>query len=477
MASWYLISNFFRFIIRFMAGPPAPVEALLSLLRQSGVLRSADVIQTLGISRPTLSRAVKQSRGEVLRFGETRATVYATARRIAGQSAWPLYRITADAGVELLGELLAIGRTEFALRPQRPLPALMQPPLFSSGVFPDLPWFLDDLRPQGFLGRHFAHRLSATLAVPRDLRLWTGDHTITALIEFGHDQLGDLVLGERGLERALAAIDQPVDVLKPAERATAYPALAIAALQGEPVGSSPGGEQQKFTASLAVDDGVESLIVKFSEVGGNPVAARWASLLRCEAIAAHVLIERGIQAAANRVYEADDHIFLESPRFDRTPRLGRRGLVSLAALDAAFYGHASTPWWSFAEALHRDGWIDAADADALQRIHWFGALIGNSDMHLGNVSLELRDSRPFALAPVYDMLPMAWKPSAQGALVSRPFNLTVPTAGQLPQWRWAAEAALVFWAAVSGNVNIDSDLRDAASAAQRALHQGLQRFV
>ncbi len=413
----------------------------------------------------------------MLRFGETRACVYATARKIADTSAWPLHRITADAGVELLGELLAIGRGEFALRPQRPLPALMQPPHFGAGVFPDLPWFLDDQRPQGFLGRHFAHRLSAALNVPRDLKVWTGDHTITALIALGHDQLGDLVLGERGLERALAGIDHPVDVLQPDDRATAYPTLAMAALQGEPVGSTPGGEQQKFTATLAVNDGFESLIVKFSDAGGNPVATRWASLLRCEAIAARVLNERGTAAAADRVFEAAGQIFLESPRFDRTPQLGRRGLVSVAALDAAFYGHASTPWWLFAEELRRDGWIDAADADALQRIHWFGVLIGNSDMHLGNVSLVLRDSRPLALAPVYDMLPMTWRPTAQGALVPRTLNLTIPAPGQLAQWRWAAEAALTFWATVSADGAIDAELRDAAKTAVDTLNQGLRRFV
>ncbi|MBD8527978.1 type II toxin-antitoxin system HipA family toxin YjjJ [Pseudomarimonas arenosa] len=460
-----------------MADRSASVSSLLSLLGQRGALRAAEVLQALGVSRATLSRTVKQARGEVLRFGETRSTVYATSRQIGGQSAWPLYRITADAKVELLGELLAIGRTEFALRPTRPLPALTLPPLFGAGVFPDLPWFLDDQRPQGFLGRHFAHRLSATLGVPRDLKLWTGDHTVTALVECGHDQLGDLVLGERGLERALAGLDQPADVLQPEDRATAYPALAMAALQGEPVGSLLGGEQQKFTAMVGVNGGVESLIVKFSEAGGNPVATRWASLLRSEATAARVLNEGGIAAAADRVFEAAGHVFLESPRFDRTPGLGRRGLVSLAALDAAFYGHASTPWWQFAEQLHRDGWIGADDADALQRIYWFGAMIGNSDMHLGNASLVLRDSRPLTLAPVYDMLPMAWRPSAQGALVPRTLTLPIPAAGQLAQWRWAAEAAAKFWAAVRADAAIDSELREAANKAQELVDQGLRRFV
>lgn len=453
-----------------------PTDALLALLRQRGAQRSAELLQALGVSRPTLSRAVARARGAVLRFGATRATVYATPRQIGGESSWPLYRINGDAHVELLGELLAVGRNEFALRPQHPLPAFMPAPDFTAGVFPDLPWFLDDQRPQGFLGRHFAHRMAATLGVPRDPRLWTGDHTVTALVQHGHDPLGDLVLGERSLERALADIDRPTDALAPDERATRYPALAMAALQGEPIGSSPGGEQQKFVATLALGEGFEPLIVKFSEAGGNPVAERWASLLRCEAIAAAVLRERGIAAAANRVFEVAGQIFLESPRFDRTRTLGRCGLVSLAALDAAFYGHGGAQWWSFAEELRRDGWISAGDADALQRIYWFGRLIGNSDMHLGNASLVLRDDRPLALAPVYDMLPMQWQPSAQGTLLARELAIAPPAPGQLSQWRWAAEAALAFWSAVGSTTAIDDALRRAAAHAAASLHRARQRF-
>jgi hypothetical protein len=419
---------------------------------------------------------VAQSQGQILRFGAARATVYATARRVSGESAWPLYRITPDTRVEVLGELAAIGRSEFGLRPQRPLPAFMPAPRFSSGVFPDLPWFLDDQRPQGFLGRHFAHRVSPLLGVPQDLKLWTGDHVVTALVQQGHDQLGDLVLGERSLERALQAIDRPADVLDPDQRYDAYPQLARAALLGEPVGSSPGGEQQKFTATLRSGAGFESLIVKFSERGGNPVAERWASLLRCEALAAGVLNEHGVGAAGDRLFESSGQLFLESPRFDRTPTLGRRGMVSLAALDAATHGHGSVPWWRLAVELRRDGWIDAEDAETLQRLHWFGAMIGNSDMHLGNVSLELRDAKPLKLLPVYDMLPMLWRPSAQGSLPERTLSIPPPAPEQLAAWRWAAKAAGMFWAAVAETPGIDHALQRASGAAGSAIQHAIGRF-
>lgn len=49
--------------------------------------------------------------------------------------------------------------------------------------------------------------------------------------------------------------------------------------------------------------------------------------------------------------------FLESVRFDRAGRDGRRGLVSLAALDAAWFGEADTSWVDAAERLRREGWL------------------------------------------------------------------------------------------------------------------------
>ena len=48
----------------------------------------------------------------------------------------------------------------------------------------------------------------------------------------------------------------------------------------------------------------------------------------------------------------------------------------------------------------RDGWLDVDNARQLALTGWFGALIGISDMHLGNLSLELHDRRPLPLAPV-----------------------------------------------------------------------------
>jgi len=46
----------------------------------------------------------------------------------------------------------------------------------------------------------------------------------------------------------------------------------------------------------------------------------------------------------------------------------------------------------------------------------FGTLIGNTDMHAGNLSFVTDSGRPYALSPAYDMLPMAFSPSSGGIL-------------------------------------------------------------
>ena len=67
----------------------------------------------------------------------------------------------------------------------------------------------------------------------------------------------------------------------------------------------------------------------------------------------------------------------------------------------------------------------AAQASALLQ---FGRLIGNTDMHFGNLSLVVGSPADaargrFSLAPVYDMLPMRWRPDVQsGELDWLPFT-------------------------------------------------------
>ncbi len=203
---------------------------------------------------------------------------------------------------------------------------------------------------------------------------------------------------------------------------------------------------------------------------------RWADLLRCEQLAGRVLRAHGCEAALSEIIETEGRVFLQSTRFDRTPEGGRRGYISLAALDAAYYGHGRIDWWAFAPQLQRDGWIGTEDAQRLSLNGRFGALIGNTDMHPGNAGLILSDARPLTLAPSYDMLPMAWRSSTHGEVVEREVRIPLPTPEQQRHWRQAATMALDFWQQVEATSEISAEFRHIAGEMKAQLQRAVVRF-
>lgn len=430
----------------------------------------------IGVSQPTLSRALAEVGERVVRIGRARATRYALSRPIGGQGTrWPLYRIDAQARPHRVGELRALRGDGFHLQAATPMAALRGE--FAHGLFPGLPWFLADQRPQGFLGRAFARRFADELGVPDDGLRWNQDHVVLALLRHGENLAGDLVLGEAALERALRFAQAPDDAIDPAEREPAYARLADAAMRGELPGSSAAGERPKFLATLREADAWRSVLVKFSERAGSPAAQRWADLLRCECLASDTLRAHGMAAAQESIVEAEGRTFLQSTRFDRTPGLGRRGFVSLASLDAAHYGEGPREWWRFAAPLAREGWIARDDAVRLRRVWLFGALIGNSDMHLGNVAFEFGATPPFALCPAYDMLPMLFAPAASGEVVPRAFELAPPHPDTLEDWHAAAAMAVDFWQQIAASEKISAPFRALAEGAAATVANARLRYA
>ena len=277
------------------------------------------------------------------------------------------------------------------------------------------------------------------------------------------------MLGEDSLRRAREAIVDRTDGVARVDRRQRYPEFAQAVLRGEAVGSSAGGEQPKFALDLVQGTQVLPVIVKFSDRIDTPGGRRWGDLLVCEHLAGEVMREHGLPAASSEILAADGRVFLQSTRFDRTPARGRRGLVSLAALDAAFYGHGRIDWWRYAPALERDGWLDAHAARLLRRIGWFGALIANSDMHLGNAAMQLQDTRPLPLAPVYDMLPMTFRPASNGEIVERRYPIALPAPEHVSDWLDVAPAAQAFWQRVAVDERISPAFRAIAADADASV--------
>jgi hypothetical protein len=439
-----------------------------------GPASAAALLPALGVSQPTLSRLIRDADRRVLRIGRGRATQYALPRSVGTYgSAWPIYRVNERGRSDRVATLHAISPDRFWYESSIDGALLETSP---NGLFGDLPWFLSDLRPQGFLGRAFARRHGPPLGFPEDPRLWSADNVIVALLLYGDDLPGDFVLGERAVAHAQELLVSPTEPIPEKQRSMRYPELAEAALQGAAVGSSAAGEQPKFTAAVASRAGVvRQVIVKMSPPDTTPAGRRWGDLLRCEHLAHQALIRGGIPASESAIITADRRTFLEVTRFDRVGAVGRRGVVSLFATDAELFGKLDD-WVHAGERLAAAGWLSEEDANRLAVLWWFGELIGNTDKHFGNVSLFLGDRKPLALAPAYDMVPMAYQPTSTGELLQRDEKPSLPPPEQFATWQRAATLAVEFWEAVMNDPHVSRSFGNAVHRRPRAIRDVMERL-
>ncbi len=385
-------------------------------LLASGPRSTRQIVELSGISQATVSRTIQAMGNEVVRFGPYQSIQYALRRPLLATPDIPIYRVTPEGQLETLGTLSPVQPTGYVMTPSAGRATLSE----------GFPWWLDDMRPQGFLGRAFVAALAAPLGLPSRLGDWQEEHVLRALIsQFGYDAVGNLVLGEQGREHFLLRqepLPLPASLLN-----DSYVLLAQQALSGETPASSAGGEQPKFTAYAETASGRSHVLVKFTlpdaETQANPVARRWRDLLLAEHHALSLLRENGINAVSTRIIDHGQQRFLEVERFDRIGPHGRRGLISLSAMDAEFVGLGRGGWPGITARLAAERHISRQAHETACLLHAFGTLIGNTDMHPGNLSFVTDGVQPYELAPAYDMLPMAFAPRASGEL---PNNLSAP---------------------------------------------------
>ena len=116
--------------------------------------------------------------------------------------------------------------------------------------------------------------------------------------------------------------------------------------------------------------------------------------------------------------------------------------------------------------LVQSGQLDETTYLQVQKLFAFGVLIGNSDMHPGNLSFFVDDvTKPapeFTLAPLYDMLPMSLAPRPSGQI---PDALPMPKIGINPPlevWREMFPLARNYWRQVSAHPGVADDVKQMA---------------
>lgn len=432
-------------------------------LRARPHLPAAELLGALGVSRATLMRAVRAAGPEVLTIGRARRTSYAARRPLRGSAApLPVFQVNMQGGSEEVGRLnLAYPEgTVF----QSSAPALW--PLDDSmrdGWFDGLPYFLQDLRPDGFLGRQFARVHASVLQLGDDPRQWSDDGVLYAISLLGADQSGNFIVGESALRLWLDQIQQPPECLDEGRVLEAYTERAQRAMQDGIVSSSAAGEFPKFTMLRTLSGSPTHVLVKFSGSDNSAGTQRWSDLLICEHLAAQTLATvSGLSSAQTRVLHAGNRTFLEAVRFDRHGIHGRSALCSWAALNYGWFGLAGRPWTEGAARLLERGLIDSGTAQAITQVWHFGQLIGNNDMHDGNLSFRPRPSAAapaLSLAPIYDMLPMLYAPQRGVELPPVNFAPRLPLPAEREAWQQAAAAADRFWSGAADDARISVQFR------------------
>ena len=362
------------------------LEGLARKLRVSGPLSAREMQKFTGLSQPQLSRYLKLLGDQILKIGQGRNVHYVHVKEIPQVGfEIPIFVVTKKGKLERSGILYPIWPKGFYWKSDN---------LKQSRIFDDLPYFLNDMRPSGFLGR-LIPRIYSDWNFPEDIRFWNVESTLRYLSHFGIDSIGDLIIGETSAQKFLQlSIQGKIETSEEGE-VERYEELVRNVEMNGIAGSSAGGEHPKFLTTRP-RDGV-SVLVKFVPNSKNEVTQRRIDLLRAENVAAELLANLG-QAASTRIVDGPNYTFLEVVRFDRVGRLGRKGVISLFSLDAEFLGSGES-WGVVAQKLSKLKILDNSIVEEIQFREYFGHLIGNTDMHSGNLSFYFENEKVLGLAP------------------------------------------------------------------------------
>lgn len=438
------------------------LESLLRLLRDRPNIPAGEVRAALGVNRTTLMRMVRAAGPDVLTIGRARRTRYAARRPLPGcEQPLPVFQIDEQGGYDQVAGLTLTYPHGSVLEWWGDCPWPLNEDE-QEGWFEGLPYFLQDLRPEGFLGRAFARSYASLLQLPENPREWSEEDALQAITRFGADSVGNLIIGSSALALYLKELQSPPEPAEEADVPRIYAALADEAMSDGIPGSSAAGEFPKFTAARAADDTCVKVLVKFSGSDNSLSSERWADLLVCEHLAMRILPAlTGIRTARTRILQTE-RTFLESERFDRHGLFGRSAVCTWAAINYAWFGLAGRPWPEGAAALQKRELIEPSGLEDIACVWHFGKLIANSDMHDGNLSFRphrIGSRAGFGVAPVYDMLPMRYAPLRGVELPPVSFQPPLPLPAERSAWARAARAAVEFWDTAANDLRISEAFR------------------
>lgn len=418
-----------------------------------GIYTSSELQKLTGLSQQGVSRQLCLLGQQVVKMSNGRHPRYALTTTVFGDfKELPVILVDLYGNNTVAGYLrpLTVGGYYMELRTGGSS-------LFSAGsksaVFDSLPYYLQDLKPEGFMGEAVAQWVRSIRSdFPADPRQWSDEHLGQYLLAHGEDLPGNVLVGYSGVQRVN---DEPAACGR-----STYPLLADRALEGGVTGTPLTGRQPKFTVYST--DRQAHVVVKFSPAGNDPVAARWRDILITEFHAAQTLRSAQVPALDTELFELDGRLYLESVRLDRHGTNGRASMISLKAIAREFVQEGAE-WPVILQQLLEKKLISIEHLYDTCVLWEFGYLINNTDMHLGNLSMAM-DGNVFRLLPCHDMCSMGFAP-VRGDV--KPYGFT-PTSMSSPSnflnWSEATAKkvqvlAASFWERVAMDPRISDEFR------------------
>ncbi len=364
-----------------------------------GPASSKEIQAETGISQATVSRQLTAMGDQIIAIHQGRSVRYALAvNAFESGNRLPILQIDEQGEAQPIASLRPLAHGGYFVDALENCPAMLLGKS-ANGFYPQFPYFLQDMAPQGFIGRQHSAQISARLPeFPVDPEQWQQQHIGCYLLSNGEWSKGNLRLGQHSLHHPRL---QPLSYKR-----EDYPALAE---QCSHANLSPlliDGDQPKF--GTFSNERECHVMVKFSPQGDDPVARRWKDILLTEYHANKILNLSRLKAAETELLELDDRLFLEAKRLDRHELFGQKSMLSLTAIDQEFT-QLGSHWPQVMEALHKQQLVSMHDVCNSEILWGFGHMINNNHMHLSNLSLALQADQ-FSLLPVYDMCSAGFAP-------------------------------------------------------------------
>ncbi len=415
-------------------------QRLIQLLTEQGPLSSAAVQKALGISRPTLSRLMREVNDQVLRLGQTRQIRYAVPRQLEGlPDSLPVYRVDEDGRAHDHARIRALAPSEWAWQAEDGL-----------RIGTGLPREISALWPRGYMAdAHFG-------------QVGDEEEQLRLLSEQGIAMPGNLILGEAAMAGFLGHDPEPHSL-------DDLPKLAQQAEAGDPPGEPVPGDSPRFTAWM---EG-HQVLVRFAPLADSPTAQRQAGLLAAEAQALELLRRQGLPVAPARLLDLGGYRFLATARIDRVGRLGRRAVLPLRALSGK--GVDPEDAAATATALKRSARLSAEEAEQILWLEEFFRLIGSRPLD-GETLPFFPTEDALHLAPLQALPPSRLAPAEDGSLPERFPTPGLPATGELARWRSAAQAAAEYCQRLASDERLDFELRKLAGGHGKMLAERLERL-